>query len=1008
MKIQKIKFKNINALRGEHEIDFSGFPLNESQLFAITGPTGSGKSTLLDVIALALFNQVPRLGRVSNKLITSQGALMTRNTDEAMATVVYISKGNTYRSVWEISTNRNGNLRDYDMRLEDLTTGKTLDYKKSEVRGANEELIGLSYDQFIKSILLAQGEFAQFLNAKRADRGALLEQITGTGIYRKLGMKAFERKSQYGKVLEELQTKRELVSVKLLAETVFADQKQAFEKMGEELEKMVEKEGGMKQQIQLRLELKEIAAKVEKQRQEAADKNQIYDDFKTQYGDLVQAHEATLPFAEALGKYQTNVSKIAEWEQTIERLKGDLSMNEGQQSALLLEIGALLKKEVAAGQVLEALTEFQEKVAAIEKKRVDYRSQYGQVFSKLEVKELKVNFFRRDTPTAVRKLIEALQKELSQAVATLKGRLQGLDLENLEGESDRLVSKLGDLNRRGDWLEQLEGINKNSNQEQKEKTALSDRLVQIPAEVRGLQKELAEVEAKYQLERMAQNDVDIRERLTDLRADLKAGQPCPLCGSEEHPWRDTMPESREDRLNELKVLEGLQKDLSERISALNGELRAKEEQLVGVKNRLEEQENKKGELAGKIRELEGKWGWAVDLAGSQLALQLEEQKNVLKEYVSLSGKIGVLEECWPLLDELAQLYEAGILLKQEKEGLYSGDDIGQVCEKYRSEWRLVGDRLAGLNKQLKQQGGQLAELKLSHRDLVGQLNDQIRAKGWESIAQVIEQRMGEQEYKRLKDLESQNRSAMMAAESSLVALKLQKEELALKCTNESEEEIEELWREIKDLIAVKREERNEVKRLIENHEENEREVKQLDNQIKNEGALSKKWVLLNELIGDSIGKRFNDYAQELTLQRLLVLANHRLAGLTDRYQLATPVEGEDGEGLMVVDDHLGGQRRSVKTLSGGETFLMSLSLALALSDLAAKNVEINSLFIDEGFGTLDPETLDQTIDTLERLQMESAKTIGIISHVESLKERIGTQIQLKRNGQGYSSLKVVG
>jgi exonuclease SbcC len=87
---------------------------------------------------------------------------------------------------------------------------------------------------------------------------------------------------------------------------------------------------------------------------------------------------------------------------------------------------------------------------------------------------------------------------------------------------------------------------------------------------------------------------------------------------------------------------------------------------------------------------------------------------------------------------------------------------------------------------------------------------------------------------------------------------------------------------------------------------------------------------------------------------------------------------------------------------------MSLSLALALSDLAAKNVAINSLFIDEGFGTLDPETLDQTIDTLERLQMESEKTIGIISHVEALKERIGTQIQLERNGQGYSSLKVVG
>ena len=105
---------------------------------------------------------------------------------------------------------------------------------------------------------------------------------------------------------------------------------------------------------------------------------------------------------------------------------------------------------------------------------------------------------------------------------------------------------------------------------------------------------------------------------------------------------------------------------------------------------------------------------------------------------------------------------------------------------------------------------------------------------------------------------------------------------------------------------------------------------------------------------------------------------------------------------------MGGQRRSVKTLSGGETFILSLSMALALSDLASRNVEINSLFIDEGFGTLDPETLDQTLDTLEKLQAESSKTIGIISHVDSLKERIATQIQLERNGQGYSQLVVKG
>jgi exonuclease SbcC len=406
--------------------------------------------------------------------------------------------------------------------------------------------------------------------------------------------------------------------------------------------------------------------------------------------------------------------------------------------------------------------------------------------------------------------------------------------------------------------------------------------------------------------------------------------------------------------------------------------------------------------------LEEKWAWSSTLNGGELAVKLEEQKIALKEYGASAVIIKTVEECWPLIVELEHLYDEGIRLAKEKDGWHGGSDIGQVCEQYRSEWKLAGDRLVGLNRQLELQEGVLAELKLSHADLVGELNEHILGKGWESIAQVLEQRLGEQEYKRLKDLEAQNQLSLHSAEQALTSYMQQKEELGQKCSSDAEEEVERLWEEIKALIDKKREELNEVKRRIDNHEENKREVNQLDNQIEKEGASGKKWVLLDKLIGDRMGKRFNDYAQELTLQRLLVLANHRLGGLTDRYQIDIPTDQEEADGLMIVDDHMGGQRRSVKTLSGGETFLMSLSLALALSDLAAKNVEINSLFIDEGFGTLDPETLDQTIDTLERLQMESEKTIGIISHVEALKERIGTQIQLERNGQGYSSIKVVG
>ncbi|MDZ7847101.1 MAG: AAA family ATPase [Owenweeksia sp.] len=204
MKIRKVKLENINSLRGEHEVDFTENPLKDSRLFAITGPTGSGKSTILDVIALALFNRVPRLGKVSKNFVTQSGALLTRNTDSAFASVEYECAKGVFRSSWSISVNRNGNLRDYEMELSDASSWEILDLKKSDVPAKNEELIGLNYDQFVKSIMLAQGEFAQFLKVNKSERGELLEKITGTGIYRKLGQKAFEKKQQFGKALEDL------------------------------------------------------------------------------------------------------------------------------------------------------------------------------------------------------------------------------------------------------------------------------------------------------------------------------------------------------------------------------------------------------------------------------------------------------------------------------------------------------------------------------------------------------------------------------------------------------------------------------------------------------------------------------------------------------------------------------------------------------------------------------------------------------------------------------------
>lgn len=156
------------------------------------------------------------------------------------------------------------------------------------------------------------------------------------------------------------------------------------------------------------------------------------------------------------------------------------------------------------------------------------------------------------------------------------------------------------------------------------------------------------------------------------------------------------------------------------------------------------------------------------------------------------------------------------------------------------------------------------------------------------------------------------------------------------------------------------------------------------------------------LIGSADGAKFSRFAQGLTLDYLIHLANRRLEKLHGRYVLQRKTA--DSLELQITDTWQADTQRDTKTLSGGETFLVSLALALALSDLVSHKTQIESLFLDEGFGTLDQETLDIALDALDNLNA-TGKTIGVISHIEAMKERIAVQISVRKmNGLGISKL----
>ena len=215
------------------------------------------------------------------------------------------------------------------------------------------------------------------------------------------------------------------------------------------------------------------------------------------------------------------------------------------------------------------------------------------------------------------------------------------------------------------------------------------------------------------------------------------------------------------------------------------------------------------------------------------------------------------------------------------------------------------------------------------------------------------------------------------------------------------DELQELQNKIDELQKTIGSAEKELEINAVNMKKHEDKIKELE---KKKDAF-KVWVKLNEMVGSANGDKFAKFAQGITLDQLIYLANKHLEILSPRYELQRSLESNKLLEIEIVDGFQGDAVRPVSTLSGGESFIVSLSLALGLSSLASQKISIDSLFLDEGFGTLDSESLELALNALNQLQ-SSGKMVGVISHVEALKERIPLQIKVQPRGDGTSSLKL--
>jgi exonuclease SbcC len=375
-------------------------------------------------------------------------------------------------------------------------------------------------------------------------------------------------------------------------------------------------------------------------------------------------------------------------------------------------------------------------------------------------------------------------------------------------------------------------------------------------------------------------------------------------------------------------------------------------------------------------------------AFEKIKLQFEEQeKNLLHLQHDRNTLFGTKDP----------VYERGQLTGKQKQYRVQTEELQVALQEKQQKVKVMEDRQNHLNTSFLATKKQFS----LHLD---ELTVKLTEEGMASVAELNLLFLSDDE---AADAERQQKEAAqsIASGKSLLAANEKEKEIEIQKALTTEE-IHVLLPQLEEKgieLSLLQQEKGKLNQVL--SEDDQLKLKHLEvaRKIESQQHEFDRFQKLSALIGSADGKKFSRFAQGLTLARLTELANRHLLRLSDRYSiLKSPEKDLD---LQIVDHYQADVSRPMSTLSGGESFLVSLALALGLSDLASRKVQINSLFIDEGFGTLDAETLDVAITALENLQA-SGKNIGIISHVEVLKERIGTQIQLTREPGGTSKISL--
>ncbi|MBC1478974.1 AAA family ATPase [Listeria seeligeri] len=1012
----KLTMQAFGAYAKKEVIDFE--KLGTEQIFVISGKTGAGKSTIFDAISFAIFGKANTFDRES----FSMRSHFATDKEITEVTLVFRLKEHIYQisriPQQEIAKQRGNGTTTSPQKAELYELiGDEMKLLASSVRDVNtkmEELIQLNVDQFRQILMIPQGEFRELLVSDSKEKEAILQRLAHTLYYEKVEKILWEKQKEAEvfviearkKVTElaELSLPDEDVAGKTTAEiselqtklvgketTTLAEFEEELIFNREQTSKVVEKVTLAKEQLldwqNLDLYTQEVASLEQETDFYATTQKQI--EKAKRAGNLRSQDALCIRLKEQLQSAETNEQEITE---QADKVAIQFSTAKKQKEILAEQAGELEKNK----RLLFQLEEMEPKLMELESTTVQQRSaelQWKNQADYLQQIITKQQVLTEQTKQAEERLVEINQAEL----ANLEAMNKRTQLEILIEKNRELISKRTKMVA---W--------------ERQKQADQETLTQLLSQTEVIEMMIQQEEAKLK-----------NEQAASLAEHLHDGNACPVCGSTEHPKLATFKEAADlEKLKEAKAtfqakqlaISTAEKAISQLDWQLNEwrdiselKLTELEENVTANTQTLNDLMKQIEELQFKIAQKETLQTEIETLKNNQSEIELEKN-NVAQHVESLhqqvqlaAGKLSYLEQAIP-----AELRDKTIFDKQKQTVQTNIQNYEQQKEQVDAAYKQAEKETTRLESTLTVATKTTLEANKAlqvQREIFKEAMKQNHFLSYEDYKQALMSDETLRIHEEKVSAFQKKRHLAISRQADLTEKLKDKQKPNIDQLESIMKEKQQILAQLEEKTMRQRELVSKRKELIENYQKSIQAVEQAEVNYADIGLLS------DAARGKNARKiTFERYILAMFLDTIINRANHRLSKMTSgRFELHRKIEKAKGNvqsGLeLEVFDEYTGLTRHVKTLSGGESFKTSLALALSLAEVVqemAGGISLETMFIDEGFGTLDPESLEVAVECLLETQ-ENGRLVGIISHVPELKERISARLEVTATNHGSTT-----